>query len=622
MKHVLVKILICWIPIFGISQSIEKANALFRIKAYAEAIEIYKDLPPTKESLLNLGDCYYYNLDVKNASKIYETLYNLHKDDSLPNDFYFRYADALKGVKQYYKSDVIATTYLDAPTNTGELRDLLNTVVPFNYTVLLLKSFDRTVSFGAYVYNGELIFASPSNSGSKTYKWNAQPYLDLYKGSLTEDNELDSIVPYSNSLNTKTHESSVAISRNGQTIYFSRTDPERHRINGELVATVKLYKASWVDGDWDNVEMLPFSSDFYSVQHPVLNTDESRLYFASDMPESLGSFDIFYVDILADGSFGEPVNLGSKINTEHREQYPYIDEEQTLYFSSNGHIGFGGLDIYLSKLDKGTYLSPLNLGEPLNSPRDDFAYSKGRTSNEGYISSNRSGVDQLYRFEKEEKEREYVIQGLVVDKNSQVILPDTQVTLYDENGSILATVTSDEFGRYQLPTTPNNSYNLEAYKPLYIPTFESFDTNDSGDITFDIELVIESYDDAEDIVIEKEDGYTYIELENIYFDLDRWEIKPDAAKTLDVLVDLLNKYPRMEIELGAHTDSRATPSYNLALSQKRADAAMNYILSKGIGLGRISAKGYGETQPLVDCGDNCSDVEYSINRRCEFIITK
>ena len=157
---------------------------------------------------------------------------------------------------------------------------------------------------------------------------------------------------------------------------------------------------------------------------------------------------------------------------------------------------------------------------------------------------------------------------------------------------------------------------------MYIPSFESFDTNDSGDITFDIELVIESYDDAEDIVIEKEDGYTYIELENIYFDLDRWEIKPDAARTLDVLVDLLNKYPRMEIELGAHTDSRATPSYNLALSQKRADAAMNYILSKGIGLGRISARGYGETQPLVDCGDNCSDVEYSINRRCEFIITK
>ena len=163
MKHVFVKILLCLIPILGLSQSIEKANALFRIKAYAEAIEIYKDLPPTKESLLNLGDCYYYNLDVKNASKIYETLYSLHKDDSLPNDFYFRYADALKGVKQYYKSDVIATTYLDAPTNTGELRDLLNTVVPFNYNVNLLKTFNRTVSCGAHVYNGDLIFASPSS---------------------------------------------------------------------------------------------------------------------------------------------------------------------------------------------------------------------------------------------------------------------------------------------------------------------------------------------------------------------------------------------------------------------------------------------------------------------------
>ena len=158
-----------------------------------------------------------------------------------------------------------------------------------------------------------------------------------------------------------------------------------------------------------------------------------------------------------------------------------------------------------------------------------------------------------------------MIQGFVLDKTSKSLLPETQVTLYGKDGNLIATVTSDEFGRYELPTLPNEFYSLEAYKPLYIPSRESFNTNDSGDITFNIELEIESYDDAEDIVVEKEDGYTYIELENIYFDLDRWEIKDEAARTLDVLVDLLKKYPRMEIELGAHTDSRATPSYNLAV---------------------------------------------------------
>ncbi|MEM1003076.1 MAG: OmpA family protein, partial [Bacteroidota bacterium] len=558
---------------------------------------------------------------VRNASNIYETLYSVYKD-SLPEDFYFKYADALKGVKKYYKSDVITSTYLGRELNTEDLRKLLETVVPFTYEIDLLQSFDKTAAFSAHVKNDELIFASPASNAIKKYKWNDQPYLDLFKGTLSDENTLDSIVPYSNQLNSKSHESSVAITKNGQTIYFSRTDPERHRIDGINVATVKIYKATWNGNDWDEIEMLPFSSDFYSVQHPVLNSEENRLYFSSDMPESIGSFDIYYVDILGGDSFSDPINLGPTINTEYREQYPFVDTDNTLYFSSNGHVGFGGLDIFLSKWDKNSYLTPLNLGEIMNSSRDDFAYTHGRNDEEGFLSSNRGGVDQIYRFERESKDREYVIQGLVLDVNSQIILPETQVTLYDENGSTIATVISDQFGRYELPTKPNKFYSLEAFKPLYIPSRESFNTNDSGDITFNIELEIESYDDAEDIVIEKEDGYTYIELENIYFDYNRWEIKPEAARTLDVLVDLLNKYPRMEIELGAHTDSRATPSYNLALSQKRADAAMDYIVSKGVELRRIQAKGYGETQPLVDCGDKCSDVEYSINRRCEFIIIK
>ena len=605
----------------GAAQSIEKANELFRIKSYVKAIEIYKKLPATKEALLNLGDCYYYNLDVRNASNIYETLYSVYKD-SLPEDFYFKYADALKGVKKYYKSDAIAGAYLGREFNTNDLRELLETVVPFSYQVNRLKTFDNTVAFGPYVFNEELIFASPASNGSKKYKWNNLPYLNLFKGVLNEDNTLDSIIPYSHSINSPSHESSVCITKNGQTIYFSRTDPDRHLVDGIMVATVKIYKATWNKGKWDGIEMLPFSSDFYSVQHPVLSNDGNRLYFSSDMPDSLGSFDIYYVDILGDNTYGEPVNMGEIINTKYREQYPFIDIDNNLYFSSNGHVGFGGLDLFLSKNDSGTYLSPLNLGEAINSSRDDFAYTHGRTQDEGFISSNRDGIDQIYRFERTSKVREYVIQGFVLDKTSKSLLPETQVTLYGKDGNLIATVTSDEFGRYELPTLPNEFYSLEAYKPLYIPSRESFNTNDSGDITFNIELEIESYDDAEDIVVEKEDGYTYIELENIYFDLDRWEIKDEAARTLDVLVDLLKKYPRMEIELGAHTDSRATPSYNLALSQKRADAAMNYIVSKGVSQGRINARGYGESQPLVDCGGNCSDVEYSINRRCEFIIVK
>jgi len=604
-----------------VAQNSDKADKLFENKSYSDAIELYKKLPPSKETLLRLGDSYYYILDIANAASIYETLYSTYKD-SLPDTFYFRYADALKGVDKYYKADEIGKTYLGQEMTTEALRILLDKVVPFYYEVNLLKTRENQPVFAGYVQNDKLIFSSPASGSRKTYSWNNQAYLDLFSGTLNEEPALDSIAPYSKKLNSKSHESTVAITADGQTIYFSRTSLKRQDVNGVKIATVKLFKATWNGDDWDDIEVLPFSSDLYSVQHPALNAAENRLYFSSDMPGSEGSFDIYYVSLMEDGTYGSPVNLGPTINTKHREHYPFVDKDSTLYFTSNGHFGFGGLDIFSSKMQSGQYLSPLNLGEGINSSRDDFAYTKGRNEHEGFISSNRNGADQLFHFARALRDRSYTIKGLVLDQNSKSVLPKTQVTLYSKEGDSIASVVSDEFGRYELPTKPNKTYSLEAFRPLYIPARESFNTNDSGNITFDIELNIESYDDAEEIVIEKEDGYTYIELENIYFDLDRWEIKAEAARTLDILIELLIKYPKMEIELGAHTDSRANPSYNLNLSQKRADAAMDYILSKGIQAGRIIAKGYGETQPLVDCGDNCSDVEYAINRRCEFIIQK
>jgi outer membrane protein OmpA-like peptidoglycan-associated protein len=603
------------------AQKNDKADKLFENKSFSDAIELYKKLPPSKETLLKLGDSYYFTLDVENAANIYETLYSTYKD-SLPESFYFRYADALKGVNKYYKADEISKKYLGKETNTEAFRDLLEKVVPFYYELSLLNTPGGQPVFAGYVQDDKLIYSSPSKSSNRKYSWNNKAYLDLFSGKLNEESSLDSIAPYSKKLNSKSHESGVAITKDGQTIFFSRTDLKRHDIDGVMIATVKLYKASWNGEDWDAIEVLPFSSDRYSVQHPALNPAENRLYFSSDMSGGHGSFDLYYVAILEDGTFGDPVNLGSTINTAHREHYPFVDTDSTLYFASNGHFGFGGLDVFSSKLQSDGYLSPLNLGEGINSSKDDFAYTKGKNDSEGFISSNRNGTDQIYHFLRIPKDRSYAINGLVIDKNSKLVLPETQVTLYNKAGDSITSVMSDEFGRYELPTEPNKYYNLEAYRPLYIPARENFNTNDSGNITFDIELNIESYDDAEDIVIAKEDGYTYIELENIYFDLDRWEIKEEAARTLDILVELLLKYPKMEIELGAHTDSRANPDYNLDLSQKRADAAMAYILSKGIKAGRIIAKGYGETQPLVDCGDNCSDVEYAINRRCEFIIQR
>ena len=356
--------------------------------------------------------------------------------------------------------------------------------------------------------------------------------------------------------------------------------------------------------------------------HPSLNSDETKLYFSSDMPNTLGSFDIFYVDILEDKTFGEPVNLGKAINSERREQFPFIANDETLYFASNGKRGFGGLDLFSSSINDGKFLDALNLGESINSEKDDFAFVVVDSLDTGFVSSNRSGTDHIYTFERVSTDRVYFIEGVVTDKVTGKLLPNTTVTLFDEDGNIISEMITGDDAKYKLKTQPNKSYSLEGFQPKYIPEIDFFDTNDSGNIEFNIELEIESYKDAEEIVTDDEYGNTFIELENIYFDFAKWEIKPQAGNTLDVLVALLIKYPRMEIQLGAHTDSRAGFDFNLDLSEKRARATLEYLVKNGISRERLTSKGYGETKPLVPCGENCTENEFSINRRCEFLILK
>jgi len=276
----------------------------------------------------------------------------------------------------------------------------------------------------------------------------------------------------------------------------------------------------------------------------------------------------------------------------------------------------------MSKLYNNRYSKPLNLGETINSELDDFGYILNEKTNKGYFSSNRTGTDHLYAFVRKENERQFTVEGDVRDKNSKNLLPGTTVTLYDDKGTLVGQMVVGEDAQYVFNTEPNKTYTIEGYRDFYIPTTETFTTNDDGKIVFSIELEIESYDDAEDMVVTKDDGYIYIELENIYFDFNKWDIQPQAAKTLDVLVALLKKYPRMVIQLGAHTDSRASDLYNLQLSQNRAAAAVDYLVYNGIDRTRLRSKGYGERVPLVNCGDDCNEEEHSINRRCEFLILK
>jgi outer membrane protein OmpA-like peptidoglycan-associated protein len=605
---------------FGQKKSIKRANKLFANKSYVEAANIYKQLEDSQESLEKLGDSYYFNFEMKKANNAYKKLFANYKD-SISSEVYFRYANALRGVEDYETGDQIMSEYSNLTENTPIFIEELTSLVPYNYTINKVKRGSSIGDFGVTYLKDKVVFASVRNSDNPEYTWNKNPYLDLYTASVSKDKNLKNVTPFSEEINSKTHESNATFSTDGKTMYFSRTNKKRIKIGEEKIAVVKIYSAELIDSTWSNITVLPFSSDLHSTQHPVLNKDNTKLYFSSDMPSSVGSFDIYYVDIKGK-NYGDPINLGGAINTIQREQFPFITNEETLYFSSNGHKGLGGLDLYMSIYNNEKFEDAINLGHTINSGMDDFGFVLKDSVQEGFLSSNRDGKDRLYAFTREPNVKSYILEGEVRDKNSKEILPGSLVTLLDEDGSIVKQIVVADDAKYKFETKPNTTYKIEGYRDFYIPTIENIKTNEEGKIEYNLELEIESYDDAEEIVVTKTDGYIYIELENIYFDLDKWTIKPKAATTLDLLANLLLKYPRMEIQLGAHTDSRSSDSYNLVLSNNRAKATLNYIVSKGVNKLRLTSKGFGELQPLVDCGDNCSEVEHSINRRCEFIILK
>jgi peptidoglycan-associated lipoprotein len=624
-KYFYILFIFCFsFTLFAQKATEKKANALFEKRSYVKAAEMYEQLKESQVILQNLGDCYYNNSQMIDAVRVYGKLFLSYKDSVAP-EYYFKYAHSLLGTADYAKADAIMAEYLKYEISTPKFIANLVTNVPYNYEIQSMSKNTTNGDFGMSFYGDKVAFASLRNSDSKSFGWNDKPYLDLFSANVSDKGLLANVEPFPKEINTKTHESSATFSADGRIMYFNRTNDKKVKIGDEKIAVIKIFKAEFIDGKWTNVKELPFCSDTYSTEHPVLSKDGKKLYFSSDMPGTLGSFDIFVVDVNEDGTFGQPQNLGKAVNTIHREQFPFISDDGTvLYFASDGHQGMGGLDIFMSKSYDGVFAKPLNLGETINSNLDDFAYVVDEKKNKGYLSSNRKGGDNLYSFTRTENENRFVVEGEVKDKNTQNPLPGTLVALYDENNILIGQMVVGADADYVFSTEPNKKYRIEAVKDFYIPHSEEFVTNEDGKLRYTIELFMECYDDAEEIITKRQDGKVQIVLENIYFDLNKWDIKEDAARILNVLVDLLNKYPVMEIEIDAHTDSRASDTYNLMLSNKRAASSLEYLVKNGIKRKRLRSRGFGESVPLIKCGKTkvCTEQEHSINRRCEFIILK
>ena len=376
-----------------------------------------------------------------------------------------------------------------------------------------------------------------------------------------------------------------------------------------------------------NYIAFPYNSDNFSVGHPAISADGTKLIFSSNMPGGSGQSDL-YISERINGEWQKPINLGAEINTFGNEVFPFLANDSTLFFSSDGHEGYGGLDIFESNMVNGKWTTPWNLKLPLNSPYDDFSIVFNRNLTDGFFSSNRPGglgSDDIYVFRKyhrtpgvqvPEKPKEVIplISGLVKDKKTLAPLDSATVFLLNKQTGEVLVLKTNRDGYFEAPIVKGVTYIAKAMKSNYfddclsiiIPTDEA-----SVKIKTPKDLLLDKYALNKTFVIE-----------NIYYDLDKWFIRDDAKPSLNKLVGLLNQYP-INVEIGSHTDSRASAKYNIQLSQKRADAAVKYLISKGIDAKRLTYKGYGETMLINRCADGvkCTEAEHQANRRTEFKIT-
>ena len=419
-------------------------------------------------------------------------------------------------------------------------------------------------------------------------------------------------------INTRYHEGLVAFSPDGNTMYFSRESYYEKMFEKDSTSNIRygvlhLFKANKLGDDWDNVEGFAINSKNYSVKNPTVSADGSTLYFASDMPGGYGNFDLYKAAINSDGTLGEPENLGQKINTEAQEMFPYISSNGTLYFSSNGHLGLGGLDVFYTKEIDGKMAPVRNVGIPVNSNADDFAFTIDEESEEGFVSSNReggSGSDDIYAVKKLQPLCDVLVNAIVTDDKTGNPIPGATVTLYDAQGNKVVSKTTNNDGLAEFIVECDTDNALEVTATDY----ESKRVSVPGTQEEELEVPI-ALDPIEEIIQEE-----MVVLNPIYFDFDKSNITAQAAFELDKLVQVMNKYPDMVISAESHTDNRGSAPYNERLSDRRAKTTVAYVISKGIDKSRISGIGKGESSPKEDCGNNCSEEQHQTNRRSDFII--
>lgn len=720
------------------SGKLKKADNYYNHLSYSYAAPIYQGLigsevdSPTLKS--KLATSYYHLGDMKKSEEYFAQVVTTPE---ATNEDLFYYAQTLKQNGNYAKSDEWMSKFHQ---KSGTDKRAASYVKNDNYLAEIQKQGARFKIKNLDVNTSSADFGGyPSADGKNSYfvssrrrrvfvqnewGWNSRRFLDLYKSDIATDQQMVNAHLISRKVNTKFHEGPLCYTNDGKTVYFTRNNiaKRKNRKDAEGIQNLKLYRSTIdEEGNWKNEEILPFNSKDYSVGHPALSPDGKTMYFASDMPGGFGGADIYKVSVAADGTLGKPENLGAEHNTEGQEMFPWISKEGNLFYSSNGLIGLGGLDVFVALADKsGALGKAMNVGLPVNGNKDDFAFTMNADNATGYFSSNRDGGkgdDDIYSFTLLKPFKKALsVEGIVADKNTKAILPRATVNLLDATGKIVSTIIAGENGEFTFPVEPEMDYSIAAQKEDYFDNQGSFTTKNiapevevinkdiplekdpglalyalvtdsktkapldgvtmkiidnitgkefiqvitpqTGDalrgimdkkvgdqVSYQISLSKDGYfpktvtfnskiekpgvinvADALDLGLDKSvtDLSQLIQINPINFDLNKYVIRPDAQVELNKIIDVMNKYPEMEIELGSHTDCRASIAYNEKLSDNRAKVSAAYIKSKITNPERIYGKGYGESRLLNSCAcegavkSDCSEEEHEKNRRTEF----
>ncbi len=607
----------------------QKADNAYNQANYAKAIELYKKCYGKQKkksdkavTAYKLGESYRAVSNWKEAAGWYEKAVNDGNKDPMAT---LRYAQGLKATGRYdesiaqynaYKTlmpeDATVDAAIKETTDAQAWKDKPTRAVVENVGALNTKYFDFSPS-KSNAPNGMFFTSSRMEAtGSNSDGWYGEKFFDLFTAALDNNGKWSTPVAVPPPVNSSSSDGASVWDAKNNVLYFTRCQKIKNK-----EGICRLYKSVYANAAWGTPEPLPFATEDFTTGHPALTEDGSVMYFTSDMPGTLGGKDIFMVKWdAASSNWGTPTNLGSAVNTTGDEMYPYVSASGKLYFSSNGHPGMGGLDIFHATEGGGSWGSVNNVKSPMNSPGDDFGIMfDGDVT--GYLTSNREGglgADDIYSFRIPPPV--FSVAGRVYDTDTKENIEGATVELFGSDGTSLSVKTGAD-GMYRYELKGDAKYKVSASYTGYLTKFLEVSTvgmDESKEFVGDFDFPLKS-------------TARPIELPEIFYDLDKASLRAESKKELDGLIKVLDENPTITIRIEAHTDTRASNEYNIDLSKRRAKSVVDYLIKNGVDRDRLTSEGFGETKSRVSDDEIAKmgttaekEAGHQKNRRTEFMV--